>query len=112
MQAPICVGLRRRSMPRAASTSALPHLLDTPRLPCFATAIPDAATTKLAAVETLNVVHESPPVPHISISGRRREETRIALDRITLASPAISSTVSPLVRSPQSRPPSWAGVTL
>src|SRR5664280_36346 len=56
------------STPSAARTSAEPHADETARLPCFATGAPAPATTKAAAVETLNVPSPSPPVPHTSIA--------------------------------------------
>ena len=52
--------------PRASRTSALPHLLETDLLPCFATEAPAPAATNAVAVETLNVLLPSPPVPHVS----------------------------------------------
>ena len=52
--------------PSASKTSALPHRLDTDRLPCLATVTPHAATTIAAADEMLNVPERSPPVPHVS----------------------------------------------
>ena len=56
------------------------------------------AATKAAAVEMLKVEELSPPVPQVSTTGVVTF-TGIALARITLASPAISSTVSPLILS-------------
>ena len=52
--------------PSAFRTSALPHRLDTDRLPCLATHKPAAATTNAAVVEMLKVPEPSPPVPHVS----------------------------------------------
>ena len=52
--------------PSASSTSALPDLLDTLRLPCLATFAPAAAATNIDAVEMLNVCAPSPPVPTMS----------------------------------------------
>ena len=52
--------------PSASYTSALPHWLETDRLPCFATRSPAAAATSAAADEILNVPDRSPPVPHVS----------------------------------------------
>ncbi len=52
--------------PSASTTSALPALLDTARLPCLATGTPSDDTTIAAAVETLSVPSPSPPVPHVS----------------------------------------------
>lgn len=39
--------------PSAARTSAAPDLEEAARLPCFATGTPQAATIRLASVETL-----------------------------------------------------------
>ena len=55
--------------PRASSTSALPQRLEIDRLPCLATATPQAATTMAAAVDRFRVCDPSPPVPHVSITG-------------------------------------------
>lgn len=96
--------------PNASSTSALPQRLETERLPCLATAAPAAAATKAAAVEMLNVLAPSPPVPHVSTSGVRRGVILAAFSRITRAQPAISSTVSPLIRSAVMNAAIWAGV--
>ena len=52
--------------PSASKTSALPHRLETDRLPCLATRTPAAASTSAAAVDTLTVPARSPPVPHVS----------------------------------------------
>ena len=59
-------------MPIASKTSAEPDLLDTARLPCLATGISAAATTKATEVEILKVEAPSPPVPQVSISGLER----------------------------------------
>ncbi len=61
-------GSKSTGMFNASSTSALPHLLEALRLPCFATGTPPAAKTIAAAVEILNVPLWSPPVPHTSIA--------------------------------------------
>eukprot|EP00955_Chlamydomonas_euryale_P070003 360641-Chlamydomonas_euryale.AAC.4 len=53
-----------------SSTSALPHRLDTERLPCLATFAPAAAATMLAPVEMLTLPMPSPPVPTMSTTGR------------------------------------------
>ncbi len=88
-----------RSMftPSASSTSALPQRLDIARLPCLATLSPAPATMKAAVVEILKVEEPSPPVPQVSTTGEVTR-TGVALACITLAKPAISSTVSPLMR--------------
>ena len=52
--------------PKASRQSAVPHLLDAARLPCFATGYPAADVTIEASVEILNVFEPSPPVPTIS----------------------------------------------
>ena len=52
--------------PSASSTSALPHWLDTDRLPCLAIRMPHAARTIADAVEMLKVPDRSPPVPQVS----------------------------------------------
>ena len=46
----------------------LPELLETERLPCFATRPPAAAATMALAVEILNVLAPSPPVPQRSMA--------------------------------------------
>ena len=51
----------------------------------------------------------SPPVPQVSTTGSETA-TGIALSRITLAIPAISSTVSPLSLRAVTKAPNWAGV--
>ena len=56
--------------PSASRQSAVPHLLDAARFPCFATGIPAAATTKAEVVEMLKVPTSSPPVPTISMTSR------------------------------------------
>ena len=66
MQRATCSGVSPMFTPSASSTSALPDLLDTERLPCLATLAPAAAATKAAAVEMLKVCALSPPVPQVS----------------------------------------------
>ena len=51
-----------------SSTSDDPLLLETDRLPCLATCAPAAAATNVAAVDTLNRLAPSPPVPTTSIT--------------------------------------------
>ena len=97
--------------PSSSSTSALPHRDDWARLPCLATRHPAAAATRAAAVEMLNVLLPSPPVPQVS-TAPGDSSTWVAWSRIDITMPASSSTVSPLVRSAASRPPIWAGVAL
>ena len=68
-----------------------------------------AAATNAAAVEILNVSWPSPPVPTESTSGPVTS-TRKAFSRMTVAIPAISSAVSPLIRKAVRKAPNWAGV--
>ncbi len=60
----------RRPDRRTSSTSALPHRLDTERLPCLATLAPAAAATMLAPVLMLTEPMPSPPVPTMSTTAR------------------------------------------
>ena len=64
--------------PSASKRSALPHRLDTDRLPCFATLTPHAATTSAATVETLNVCARSPPVPQVSKTSENSRDSFVA----------------------------------
>ena len=78
--------------PSASSTSAEPDADETARLPCFATPAPAAAATSAAAVEMLNVLAPSPPVPAVSTrSSRCGVHRRATCSRIASAQPAISS---------------------
>jgi hypothetical protein len=87
--------------PSASSTSALPDLLDTLRLPCFATFAPAAADTNMVAVEMLKVCAPSPPVPTISTKFELScTSTCRANSRITVAAAVISPMVSFLTRKP------------
>ena len=52
--------------PSASRQSAVPHLLEAARLPCFATFSPAAAHTIAEIVETFMEFEPSPPVPTIS----------------------------------------------
>ena len=61
-----CSADRPKLTPNASSTSALPDLLLTLRLPCLAILAPAAAATNIAAVEILKVCAPSPPVPTTS----------------------------------------------
>ncbi len=54
------------SRPSASSTSALPHKLDTERLPCLTTRAPAAAARSAAPVERFKLPEPSPPVPTMS----------------------------------------------
>ena len=103
-------GGRSSRTPAASSTSALPERPETERLPCFATLAPAPAATRAPAVETLNVPRASPPVPQVSTRCVPSTSTRVARRRITAAAAAISSTVSPFMRSPTRKPPTCAGV--
>ena len=103
-------GPREIDTPKASRTSADPHLLVMPRLPCLATGTPAAATTKADAVETLKLPLASPPVPQVSTSSSWRSEvTRTAFSRITWAMPASSAEVSPFRRNAVTKAPNWAG---
>ena len=80
------------------------------RLPCFATGMPDAATTRAAVVEMLNVPLPSPPVPTTSIapSGASTRERRArASPRRTRRARRPSRRAS---AGPSSSAASWAGV--
>ena len=80
----------RASTPSASKTSALPHRLDTARLPCLATRTPAPASTIAAAVETLNVCAPSPPVPQVSNTSATGRGSGTARARIARANPTIS----------------------
>ena len=73
--------------PSASKRSALPHRLDTERLPCFATLTPQAATTSAATVDTLNVCARSPPVPHVSKTSEYSRDSLVARARMVRARP-------------------------
>ena len=79
--------------PNASRQSAVPHLDEAARLPCFATFKPPAAATKEAVVEMLKLWALSPPVPTMSITSKS-VSTFVAWARIAAAQPAISSVVS------------------
>ncbi|MNY18839.1 hypothetical protein D3C86_1522460 [compost metagenome] len=101
MHWPTCSGVSMMFTPSASSTSALPDLDDTPRLPCLAIFAPAAAATNIDAVEMLNVCDPSPPVPTISTKlSRSVTGTLLANSRITCAAAEISPMVSFLTRSP------------
>ena len=68
--------LCRASIPSASRRSAAPQAELAARLPCFATAAPAAAATIAAAVEMLNVLAPSPPVPTTSMTGVARRGHR------------------------------------
>ena len=96
-------------MPRASRTSAVPQLLVAARLPCFATLMPAAAQTKAAAVETLNVLDLSPPVPTISRMSSSSKNLSQWL-RMPLAAPANSSMVAPFSARATRNAPIWMSV--
>jgi hypothetical protein len=96
--------------PSASSTSALPHLLDTLRLPCLATVTPAPATTKAAAVEMLNVCKPSPPVPQVSTTVPGGASTAVNFSRMARALPAMTSAVSPRMRRAVMKEAICAGV--
>src|SRR5215212_10450189 len=102
MHAATASGLRSMRAPSASRTSADPDRPVALRFPCLATGQPAAAAISAAVVETLNV-GRPPPVPAVS----RRSSwvggpitTGVASSRMVRASPASSSTVSPLARRP------------
>ena len=98
-----------RSTPRASSTSAEPDDDDAARLPCLTSRTPAAAATIEDIVEMLTVWARSPPVPTMSRLGPGTSMRR-ACASICSARPRISSTLSPLARSPMRKPATWEGV--
>ena len=104
MQLAMSSGPSSMLTPSASSTSADPDLLVLERLPCLATAQPDAAATSAAAVEMLNV-EGPPPVPAVSTRSPRSDSTCAARRRIVRASPTSSATVSPFARSATRKAP-------
>ena len=80
-------------------TSALPHRLDTDLLPCLATRAPAAAAIRAEPVEMLTEPMLSPPVPAMS-STLPPGLTGTPADRMALARPVISSTLSPCMPGP------------
>jgi hypothetical protein len=70
----------------------------------LATATSHDATTIATVVEMLNVPALSPPVPHVSSSGVRLVCSGGTSERIASAKPAISSAVSPFMRSATASP--------
>ncbi len=105
-------GEEGRAAPRASATSALPHLLETDRLPCFAMGIPPPAATKAAAVEMLKDPAQSPPVPQLSTRSPGRTGTVLAFRRSTRAAPPISAGVSPRARRAARKAATWTGGTV
>ncbi len=89
--------------------SADPERDEAARFPCLATAQPQAAATRAAVVEMLNVPEPSPPVPAVSTRSSRAGVTGTTCARMARAEPTSSSTVSPLARSATSSPAIWAG---
>ena len=105
------LGGELRLTPTASSTSALPHLLVTDRLPCLAIVTPDPAATRADVVLTLNVLSWSPPVPHVStLLPLTFGVIRTAFSRMTIAKAVISWTVSPFILSAVRKAPIWLGV--
>src|SRR3954447_20419807 len=103
MHAATASGPRSTRAPSASSRSALPLSDVALRLPCLATAQPAPAAMIAAVVETLNV-GRPPPVPAVSSRSSRPHSTRAASARIVRASPASSSSVSPLARRAMRKP--------
>jgi hypothetical protein len=116
-------GPRSITTPRASSTSAEPASDDDARPPCLQTGTPAPATTMAAIVDTLILPLRSPPVPQVSMSRACSSgPTGTIVDASSMARtrPVISSTVSPLQRSPKmnavictgvARPPSISART-
>ena len=101
IEAAICSGVSVSGRPSASSTSALPDLLETLRLPCLLTRAPHAAATNIAQVEMLKVCEPSPPVPTMSTRCvLSLTSTLVANSRITCAAAVISPIVSFLTRRP------------
>ena len=101
-----------RVIPKASKTSALPDLLETERLPCFATFNPAAAERSAVPVDRLKLLEPSPPVPTMSIvacSGSK--ETGIATSLMALAKPLTSSADSPLSLNAVNNAPAKGGAT-
>mmetsp|Transcript_5710 Transcript_5710/g.16063 ORF Transcript_5710/g.16063 Transcript_5710/m.16063 type:complete len:281 (-) Transcript_5710:298-1140(-) len=101
-------GFRSALTPRASRTSALPHALETLRLPALATVQPHAAASTTLAVDMLMVSAPSPPVPTMS-SALTPSGSRTALHAAFMARtmPAISAGVSPRARRRVRRQPTW-----
>ena len=98
----------RRFTPSADSTSAEPQELLTLLFPCFTTGMPAPAATSADAVLILKVHVPSPPVPQVSTRVFRTDGVTVtALRRITRANAAISSGVSPFMRSATRNAPIW-----
>ena len=103
IQRAIAAGVSVSGTPSASSTSALPDLLETLRLPCLLTRAPHAAATNMLQVEMLKVCEPSPPVPTMSTRCvRSATSTLVANSRITCAAAVISPIVSFLTRRPTS----------
>src|SRR3954453_3856552 len=96
-------GFRSMRTPSASSRSAEPESPVAERLPCLATAQPAPAAISAAVVETLKV-GRPPPGPAVSTRSPRPASTGLAKLRMVRASPSISSSVSPFVRSATSTP--------
>ena len=111
---PIWEAVKSKLTPAASKTSALPLLLEAPRLPCLATLAPAAAATKAEAVETLNLLEPLPPVPHVSTKFDLFTSTTTLVDslRITETPPKISDTFIPFICSPTKKAAFCASVVL
>ncbi len=79
-------------------------------MPCFATMMPAAATTKAVVVEMLKVFMPSPPVPQVSTMIEERASILVAFLRMMRAAPVTSSTVSPFIRRAVMKAAICAGV--
>ena len=93
-----------KQTPKCSRTSAEPVLLETARLPCFATGRPAAATTIAVAVEILNVPEPSPPVPQVSTIGAETDACNGTIRRFSASTtPMISSAVGSRLAEPDSQ---------
>ena len=80
-----------------------------PRLPCFTTPVPAAATANDAAVDTLNRSNPLPPVPARSTPVPRISSgAAVARSRMARANPTTSVTDSPFSASASSRAATWS----
>src|SRR5689334_946103 len=105
----VAAGGRSITTPRASSTSAAPHADEAARLPCLIIRAPAAAATIVPIVEMLTVCAWSPPVPTRSVSSPGTV-MGVACASIDRASPVISATDTPLIRSATPKPAIWDGV--
>ena len=101
--ASFCSPLSSNLAPKASIKSAAPHLLDTLRLPCFATGIACCRNDKTRCSEMLNVFASSPQVPTIS-QQYLHEGTEPAFSRITSAKAVTLINSRPLAAKAHKKP--------